>query len=316
MALRAALCRHLYISEKREAWYAKGPFLLPTKVEGTDTCIEYWFALPEQNRKTGKLVCKSIDCSHNFTHLRVRTCSGDILGISPEAWKACAKSGQTKLSLPLVYDVIDKQSVPNARTHFSLEVEKWMIENDFLKEADFVRMVRDWYDACDTPGIPACDRVEKLVAFRSFLLQDVDFSSFPPNTRYFKGVPCVTFEGLLMDIDTKLQLYALTPSYSIRSVGSLAAETTVGLLQAMYPNPQVSIKARDVPSLMATAVEIMTCKSNPDRYFTHYFRSLERSILYFEMKPCKLGIFKMKFGRKKSCNLNYVFWNSKTKQNE
>ena len=107
--------------------------------------------------------------------------------------------------------------------------------------------------------------MDKLLAFRKFLLEDVDFSSFPPITRYFKGLPCVTFEGILIDIDTKIQMHALTSAYNIRAVGSLAAESMVGILQAMYPNPQVSIKARDVPGLMSTAVEIMTCKSNQNR---------------------------------------------------
>ena len=75
----------------------------------------------------------------------------------------------------------------------------------------------------------------------------------------------VTFEGMLIDIDSKIQLYTLTDKYNISSVGSLAAETTVGLLQTLYPTTQVSIKARDVPTLMFSVVEVMTCKSNSKR---------------------------------------------------
>ena len=72
-------------------------------------------------------------------------------------------------------------------------------------------------------------------------------------------------------IDTKLQLYGITDGYNIRSVGSLAAETTVGLLQSLNPHSQVSIKAVDVPSIVT---EVMTCKVNLDRYssrqLTHF----------------------------------------------
>lgn len=39
-----------------------------------------------------------------------------------------------------------------------------------------------------------------------------------------------------MDIGTKLQMYTIVAPYNIRSVGSLAAETTVGILQSLYPN--------------------------------------------------------------------------------
>lgn len=64
-------------------------------------------------------------------------------------------------------------------------------------------------------------------------------------------------------------MYTIVGPYNIRSVGSLAAETTVGILQSLYPNNQVSIKARDVPGLMSSVVEVMTCKLNPNRYIQH-----------------------------------------------
>jgi hypothetical protein len=47
---------------------------------------------------------------------------------------------------------------------------------------------------------------------------------------------------MCIDIDTKLQMHGMTNTYNIRSVGSLAAETTVGVLQTLNPNSQVSIK--------------------------------------------------------------------------
>ena len=62
----------------------------------------------------------------------------------------------------------------------------------------------------------------------------------------------MTFESMILDIDTKIQLHLMTDTYSIRGVGSLAAETTVGLLHAMYLTTQVSIIARDVPSLISS----------------------------------------------------------------
>jgi hypothetical protein len=75
----------------------------------------------------------------------------------------------------------------------------------------------------------------------------------------------VTYEGICIDVYTKLQLYGMTRGYNIRSVGSLSAEKTVGLLQSLNPHSQVSIKAVDVPSLMAIVTEVMTCKVNLNR---------------------------------------------------
>lgn len=62
---------------------------------------------------------------------------------------------------------------------------------------------------------------------RNLLLDGVVFSVFPPVGRYIKGVPIIIYEGILLDIDSKLQMFAIVGSYNIRSVGSLAAETTV-----------------------------------------------------------------------------------------
>ena len=68
-----------------------------------------------------------------------------------------------------------------------------------------------------------------------------------------------------MDINSNLQLFGISGAYNIRSVGSLAAETAVGVLQTLNQSSQVSIKAVDAPKLMSTVVEVMTCKLNPNR---------------------------------------------------
>ncbi|XP_062619861.1 uncharacterized protein LOC134281410 [Saccostrea cucullata] len=111
---------------------------------------------------------------------------------------------------------------------------------------------------------------------RKFLLDDTDFGKFPPKRRYINGIPIVTFQGMCIDIDT--QMYGITGSYNVRCVGSLAAETTVGVLQSPSPVSQVSIKARDVPALMNTLVDVMTCKINTDRGF--YMRTSKSSGVY------------------------------------
>lgn len=110
------------------------------------------------------------------------------------AWRECAKSNKTSLTLPFVEDLIDKQSVPNARTHFSEEVETWMNDHGFSDSAALTKIVREWHNACDMPGISAIERIGKLLSMRKLLSKDVDFSCFPPHGRYLNGTPAVTFE--------------------------------------------------------------------------------------------------------------------------
>lgn len=124
------------------------------KIEGICEDIKYWFSYPEKSTMTGRLLTKSIDCSHNLTHLRVRTSTKGICGVSSLAWHKCAKSNETRLTLPFVEDLIDKQSVANARTHFSQEVEDWMKKNEYIKASNLTRLIRNWYEASDNPGIP------------------------------------------------------------------------------------------------------------------------------------------------------------------
>ena len=47
--------------------------------------------------------------------------------------------------------------------HFSEEVEKWMQHNGYDKAAYLCRIIRNWYDASDTKGIPSVKRVEALL---------------------------------------------------------------------------------------------------------------------------------------------------------
>ena len=83
--------------------------------------------------------------------------------------------------------------------------------------------------------------------------------------RYFNGIPVVTFQGMCIYIQCRFKnTNGITGLYTIRNVGSLAAETTVGVLQSLSPVSQVSIKTRDFTVLMSTLVEVMTCKLNTD----------------------------------------------------
>lgn len=113
------------------------------------------------------------------------------------------------LKTPLVEYLIDKQSVPNTRTNFSLDVEEWMVENEYTESAKLTRLIRQWYEASDQSGMRAIERVKHLMEMRQFVLEDVDFGIFPPFGRYIKGIPIVTFEEMLVDIDLKLQMYAI-----------------------------------------------------------------------------------------------------------
>ena len=98
-----------YLFYKRHLdWQLNSPISQDVQIEGFENDIPFWYSYPEIHSKTGELLFKSIDCSHNLTHLRVRTCTTGIASVKSDGLKACAMSNETSLSLALVEDVIDK----------------------------------------------------------------------------------------------------------------------------------------------------------------------------------------------------------------
>lgn len=84
-----------------------------------------------------------------------------------------------------------------------------MRQNEYENATNLTHIIRNWYAASDDSGISALDRIKYLLEIRYLLLDGVDFSIFPPVGRYIKGIPIITYEGILMDIDTKLQMFAI-----------------------------------------------------------------------------------------------------------
>ena len=59
------------------------------------------------------------------------------------------------LSISLVCEKIDQQNAFTAMRMFNYSVEKYMREKGFTDTADFVRIVRDWHNACNKRGLTA-----------------------------------------------------------------------------------------------------------------------------------------------------------------
>ena len=62
---------------------------------------------------------------------------------------------------------------------FNYDVEKYMHDNNFLDTADFVKLVREWHEACNQRGLAAEERIRKLHAMHHFLMKGVNFDAIP-----------------------------------------------------------------------------------------------------------------------------------------
>ena len=130
------------------------------------------------------------------------------------------------LSRTIVTELLDQQSVEIAKCIFSKAVEDIMIQNGDIKEARFVKLTREWYEACDECGIHPNEHINKWINMHNFLMEQVNLAEFPPST-HVKGIPIITFEGLLQGTSTRMMLYhfAKLGTFNNRAISTLGIES-------------------------------------------------------------------------------------------
>ncbi|VDI80060.1 Hypothetical predicted protein [Mytilus galloprovincialis] len=184
---------------------------------------------------------------------------------------------QAVTCLALVEDLVDKQSNGFAQKTFSEDVEKALHSNGDFNEALFCRLIREWYAAEDDPGIDVIDRIKRRLRFRDWLLKDINFMQFPPPGLHVKGIPHIMFEGLLTNIERRIQIIPFVKSgtYNSRALGSLEAENFFWAFQDLDPKGSGIIRPDDVPAAIRTACDLIGTRLDPNR--NHIFDSPERA---------------------------------------
>ncbi|KAK3107543.1 hypothetical protein FSP39_016995 [Pinctada imbricata] len=222
-----------------------------------------------------------LDVHHLITNCRVKVCKDGLpeRQIVKDAWLEVARTNSTKLKISHVEDLVDKQSDAIAKTTFSTEVQSVMEQLGYKNEADFCRLVRNFYEAEDDPGINALQRCLRRLEFRDWLLKDVNFGKFPPFGSHILGLPQVMFQGFLTNIERRIQIFPFIKSgcYNVRSLGSLEAENFFGEFQDLDPKGSGVIKAEEIPVALEMACQLNHTRLRDDRPF---HMSLSRAKVY------------------------------------
>ncbi|CAC5399606.1 unnamed protein product [Mytilus coruscus] len=121
------------------------------------------FSKPEYNNETFTHVFSYLDIHHLGTNCRTKVCKDGIpqRGFSNNAWKVVARENKTNLKIPHVEELVDKQSDAIATETFSAKEEKRMVDLGFQAEAELCKLVGEFYDAEDEPGLTSIERCEK-----------------------------------------------------------------------------------------------------------------------------------------------------------
>lgn len=233
---------------------------------------------PEYSEERKQLEVRVMDGTHIRTNIKSKLIRHGLGSIGLHAWRKVARSGDTDLTLSMleVQDdgkIMHQQSDPFVRTMFSDNVEQAMKNNGDIKEAEFCRLFRQWHDAEDKAGLSAEKRCQHSLEFRKWLLDGYDFGSFPPPGQYVRGIPRVTYEGLVCSIDAHLLLYALIKggSYNWRTVSTLVAENFMGELAERAQNNHGVPSGSTLPMDMKKISELHGMRLKPNRYLIYCF---------------------------------------------
>ena len=198
--------------------------------------LPQWYAQP--SLIDNEVIQFAIDPHHLFVNNRAKCCSTGMprMGIHATAWWDVAKESKkngTGLSLEIAKELRDRQSNAFAQTTFSEKVENEMRKMGNDAEADWCKTIRNWYQAVDGAGIDPDQRMEWMIEIRSFLLPFLKVGHFPPPGQYVADMTTTQFEGILCNVDRRIQLYHTTKKgcYNQRTVSSLDSENFFGAFQ-------------------------------------------------------------------------------------
>ena len=102
-------------------------------------------------------------------------------------------------------------------------------------------------------------RICKLYDMHAFLTKDVNFDWFPLKyMRYVHGMPVQTYEAILQNISTHLQLYefAFDGCYNAHAISTLSNESFFSDLTCLDKESNNYPKACNVPHIMGNVVTL------------------------------------------------------------
>ena len=133
-------------------WVNKSPIPMEINVDVDDCGVFFTntcHSFPEFSDKRQQKEFRCIDPRHTLANMRSQ--------ISHYSYKFCSKAAFVRVSernhkvLPksILEDCLDGQSIRIAKRFFSIDVQEELAKNGDDKEAKFVSLVRNWFDACD-----------------------------------------------------------------------------------------------------------------------------------------------------------------------
>ena len=111
------------------------------------------YSFPNKSSVRDNVEHRCIVPSHTLANMRNEICRHGYDFCSSETFIRVSETNHDIPPRPIIIDQLDRQSIRISKRFFSKEVEAVLSKNSDKKEANFVHLVRDWYEACDERGI-------------------------------------------------------------------------------------------------------------------------------------------------------------------
>ena len=227
------------------------------------------YSYPEWNDIRKQCEFRCIDPGHTLANMQSQiSCYGYEFCLKA-AFVCVSETNHNVLPKSILEQQLDRQSIQIAKCFFSREVQQELQCNGDLREANFIRLVRNWFEACDEQGIDAYTRMKHLDEFADFLAELIEWEEMPPPINYIKGIPVPTYEALMQGITTLLQLFSLTNKpINQRAVSMVGIESFFSDLTLMEFSGLGCPKAVDIPHLITHVTELNSIKHDLQRGFS------------------------------------------------
>ena len=223
------------------------------------------FNYPECNVDRNQVEMCTFDYTHILNNLRYHICNKGFDDVATEAFIQVSDMDHDVLPRAVVELKLDRQNCALSQRFFSEDVQKILTRCNYVSEAKFVHLVRNWYKACDERGMAVNDRLTNLYKMYEYLSSLMYMNHYPPMKTHICGIPIRTYETLMQSISTRFTLFHLssTHSYNARAISTLAVESFFSDLNRFELSGLGAPKSVDILKLITHIVHVNTTKHDP-----------------------------------------------------
>ena len=227
------------------------------------------FSYPEYSEKRQQREPRTLVPTHLLTNLHAHARKSGFRFFDKEAFICVSETNDKLLSRAIVEHILDQHNAGIVKRVFCKHVEHIMESIGDYNETEFLQIVRQWDKACDKRGIHPNECVNRWITMHKFLTKDVNFDEYPPLSTHIKGIPIVTYEGIIQGISTRILLYKLTRNltFNNRAISTLAIESFFASLSKADFTMMGCPKATQIHRILPIMMQYNSYKHDPDKKF-------------------------------------------------